>query len=193
MARTAGLVLLTLVAVWSPARAADTGLGRLFFTPAQRTALEEARKKNTRAEVQAIEKPARPPLRSVTVTGVVRRSDGESTVWINGKPVDGTTDDGLKVRVTAGQQAAVIVHEPEKGHTLRLKVGQRADILTGRIEEGYERRAPTAPEAAVPEPAPGPEQQSRTGPSRKPEDPTDGPDTARQGDAEPGEAGEDGR
>ena len=148
MARAQALVLLTLVAVFSPAWAADTALGRLFFTPAQRTALEEARRKNTRAEVQAAEKPVRPPLRNVTVTGVVRRSDGESTVWVNGKPVDGTTDDGLRVRVTAGQQAAVIVPIPRRA-TPELKAGQR-DILTGRIEEGYSvvrrlRRKPPCP------------------------------------------------
>ena len=152
MSRHLCLVLLLLVA-W-PATAADTDLGRLFFTPAERKALEEARKRNIRAEVQAAEKPAqptRPPLRSVTLSGVVRRSDGESTVWINGKPVDGVTADGLKVRVTAGQQAAVIVHEPDKGHTLRLKVGQRADILTGRVEESYERRQAAASHAPEPQ------------------------------------------
>jgi hypothetical protein len=42
------------------------------------------------------------------------------------------------------------VHEPEKGHTLRLKVGQRADVLTGRIEESYERRQAAAPRAPEP-------------------------------------------
>jgi hypothetical protein len=147
-ARPLCLILMTLVA-W-PGWAADAGLGRLFFTPAQRQALEEARRKNVRAEVQAAEKPARPPVRNVTVSGVVRRSDGESTVWVNGKPVDGTTEDGLKVRVTAGQQGAVIVYEPEKDRTLRLKVGQRADILTGRIEEGYERREAAVPPAELP-------------------------------------------
>ena len=70
MTRSLCLVLLMLVA-W-PAYAADASLGRLFFTPAQRKALEEARRNNTRAEVQAAEKPARPPVRNVTVTGLVR-------------------------------------------------------------------------------------------------------------------------
>jgi hypothetical protein len=92
----------------------------------------------------------------VTVTGVVRRSDGESTVWVNGKPVDGMTADGLKVRLTAGQQGTVIVQDPGQGHTVRLKVGQRADVLTGRIEEGYERRQPAGPQVVPPEPAPEP-------------------------------------
>lgn len=148
----ARLLCLFLLALGLPpaAWAADASLGRLFFTPAQRQALEDARRKNIRAEVQAAEKPARPPVRNVTVSGLVRRSDGESTVWVNGKPVDGATADGLKVRVTAGQ-AAVILHEPEKGNTVRLKVGQRADIVTGRIEEGYQRReAASAPQSAAP-------------------------------------------
>ena len=47
---------------------------------------------------------------------------------------------GSKVRITAGQQAAVIVQDPAQGRTVRLKVGQRADVLTGHIEESYERR-----------------------------------------------------
>src|SRR5262245_57207934 len=110
MSRAICLVVLLLAA--TPARAAEAGLGRLFFSPAQRLALEEARRKNIRAEVQAAEKPKATPVRDVSVTGVVRRSDGESTVWVNGKPVDGATADGLKVRITAGQQAAVVVQDP---------------------------------------------------------------------------------
>jgi hypothetical protein len=192
MARSLCLVLLMLIA-W-PAQAADAGLGRLFFTPAQRTALEEARRKNVRTEVQAAEKPARPAVRNVTVTGVVRRSDGESTVWVNGKPVDGATADGLKVRVTAGQQGAVIVHEPEKGHTLRLKVGQHADILTGRIEEGYERREAAAPQAAPPGATPAPQQPTRAAPARQREEPEHTPDQTEQDDgSESAEAGGDER
>lgn len=183
------IVLLMLVAL--PAPAADVGLGRLFFTPAQRQALEEARRKNVRAEVQAAEKPARPPVRNVHVTGVVRRSDGESTVWVNGKPVDGTTADGLKVRVTAGQQAAVIVQEPDHGHILRLKVGQRANILTGRIEESYERRQPAAAQAELPEPTPPPAR------SAAPHNRTEPQDEAGQiqddDGAAPSDAGKDGR
>ena len=185
------LCTVLLVLGLSPAWAADAGLGRLFFTPAERNALEEARRKNLRAEIQAAEKakPERAPVRNVSVSGLVRRSDGESTVWVNGKPTDGATVDGLKVRVTAGQQAAVIVHEPERGRTVRLKVGQRADILTGRIEEGYERREAAAPQAALPEPAPEPSEPPAT---RKVEEPEDDPDQAwQEDDTTPGEADRD--
>jgi hypothetical protein len=181
-ARALCLLLMALGA--APAAAADATLGRLFFTPAERNALEEARRKNIRAEVQAAEaasKPKPPPVRSVAVTGVVRRSDGESTVWVNGKPVDGATEDGLKVRVTAGAQAAVIVHQPEKGRTVRLKVGQRADIDSGRIQESYESRAAHA--AALEESAPAPRPEARTEPPTQQEAPTGGADKRESADA----------
>jgi hypothetical protein len=190
-ARPLCLLLLALGA--APVWAEDANLGRLFFTPAERQALEAARKKNIRAEVQATaEQPPRPQIRNVTVSGLVRRSDGENTVWVNGKPVDGSTADGLKVRITAGQ-GAVIVHEPEKGRTVRLKVGQHADIVTGRVEESYERRQAVTPPAASPEPASAPAEQSPASPSRKGEDAADGPDEAAEDGAQPGEAGGDGR
>ena len=131
------------------AAAADAALGRLFYSPEQRAALDEARRRNIRAEEQAAEaskRPKAPAPRSVEINGLMRRSDGESTVWVNGKPVDGETDDGMRVRLIP-DQAGVTVRDPEKGRTVRLKVGQRADLLTGRVEENYERRRATAPEA----------------------------------------------
>jgi hypothetical protein len=71
MARPLCLLLLALGA--APLWAADASLGRLFFTPTERQALEEARRRNIRAEVQATaEKPARPPIRNVTVSGLVQ-------------------------------------------------------------------------------------------------------------------------
>jgi hypothetical protein len=140
-------ILLLMVA--GRAMAADVALvGRLFYTPEQRAALEDARRKNIRAEEQAAEASKRPRAAApstVTVSGVMRRSDGESVIWINGKPVDSETDDGMRVRL-APDQAGVTVHDPTKGRTVRLKVGQHADLLTGKVEENYARRqAPPAP------------------------------------------------
>ena len=48
--------LIVLLIVAAPARAAEPSWAPVL-TPAQRLALEEARRKNTRAEVQAAEKP----------------------------------------------------------------------------------------------------------------------------------------
>ena len=73
-------------------RAADPG--RLFYTPAQRAQLEAARARNvTRVETRM---PAfsTPPVR---FDGVVIRSDGQGTAWVDGRPQTGTAGvPGLK-------------------------------------------------------------------------------------------------
>jgi hypothetical protein len=136
-----------LVAIAGNAAAADVALGRLFYTPEQRAALEEARRRNIRAEEQAAEaskKPRPDGPRTVTLNGVVRRSDGESVIWVNGKPVENEINDGMRVRLTP-DQTGVTVHDTEKGRTVRLKVGQHANLLTGKVEENYARRQAQPP------------------------------------------------
>jgi len=136
------------------ATAADNTLGRLFYTPEQRAALEEARRRNIRAEEQAAEaskKPRPDGPRTVTLNGVVRRSDGESVIWVNGKPIENEVNDGMRVRLTP-DQSGVTVHDTETGRTVRLKVGQHANLLTGKVEENYARReAPPPTQTELPE------------------------------------------
>jgi hypothetical protein len=150
---------------------AEPGIGRLFYTPAERAALEDARRHNFRAEqlaAEASKRPAAPRARDVTVTGVVLRSDGESFAWVNGKSVEGRTDDGLRVRHTA-QPNKVLVYDPDKGRMVQIKVGQRANLLTGRVEESYELRkhAPVEELAPLPDSAAG-DAQAPTRPARAP-------------------------
>jgi len=52
------------------------GLGRLFFTPQQRAQLELAQAQRSAAENR--------PAGALTLNGIVQRSDGARTVWING-------------------------------------------------------------------------------------------------------------
>jgi hypothetical protein len=132
--------------------AQEAGFGRLFYTPEQRAQLEQARRRNISAEDQAAEvasKPKTPRARNVVINGVITRSDGETVVWVNGKPVERETQDGMRVFPSTAE-GAVVVREPERGRAVRLKVGQRADLLSGKIEEGYEsRRRQLAVEAAT--------------------------------------------
>lgn len=77
------------------AMAAPTDPGRLFFTPAQRAQLEAARAARP-AGSQGQQAPvnAAAPLR---YDGIVIRSDGAVTRWIDGKPKrDGAAISGLK-------------------------------------------------------------------------------------------------
>ena len=89
MSRFASLLALacTLASSAPPAVAAEP-LGRLFFTPAQRASLDTARAQKTRSTVGTeegvTEKPPPPPQpEHVTYGGLVRRSDGKTTVWLN--------------------------------------------------------------------------------------------------------------
>jgi len=125
------------------ATAAD--LGRLFFTPAQRSALDTARKQNVRVEIDnedTQERPAAPAApvpQNVRVNGLIQRSDGQNTVWLNSKPVTERTSGGLNIATQRGDPR-VKLSVPDTGRSMDLKVGQTAEITSGTIEESYRRR-----------------------------------------------------
>ena len=140
----------------SHAIAADS-LGRLFFTPEQRTQLEVVRAQRDRravvetAPVAAAPRPPAPQV--VTYSGIVNRSDGRSTVWINGKPVH--ERDRVKgadeVSVTGVRNDGVLsLTIPQADRRASLRVGQSLDVESGVIEESYRRRVTVAREPARP-------------------------------------------
>ncbi len=56
--------------------------GTLFFTREQRDRLDRARKRGEVVEENEATAPETPPV----INGVLRRSDGKTTVWVDGKP-----------------------------------------------------------------------------------------------------------
>jgi hypothetical protein len=98
-------------------------LGRLFFTDAQRAALDARRK------ARMPDKPAAAPVVASPVTrldGFVKRSDGPSTVWVNGEP--------LPERVRPGERS-VSVPVGDAGARVDLKPGQTLDRGSGEIRD----------------------------------------------------------
>lgn len=96
--RLAALLLCTLALLAlgiGPAR--STEIGRLFFTPAERAQLEAARARTRgRAEFPA-PAPASESPPPVRYDGLVIRSDGKTTRWVDGAAeFDGTGPSGLK-------------------------------------------------------------------------------------------------
>ena len=92
--------------------AAPVEMGRLFYTPAERAQLESARAhKITRSAPSAKADGSGsvpPPLR---YDGVLMRSDGETTRWVDGKPEVGTP--GVAAGLKPGQiRANGKVYEP---------------------------------------------------------------------------------
>ena len=105
--------------------AAPTDPGRLFFTPAQRAQLEDARARNAIPSSLGSGSPTDNVPAPLRYDGVVIRSDGTATRWIDGK----TRRDGAAVP--------------------GLKPGQiRAN---GRIYEPYQVLRPLPPEPANPD------------------------------------------
>jgi hypothetical protein len=84
LARFPALLLITL-GTFGECLAADPG--RLFYTPAQRAQLEAARARNVTQASPAAAAIAHPQR----FDGVVIRSDGASTSWINGRPQTGVS------------------------------------------------------------------------------------------------------
>ncbi len=117
------LVLLALVLAATPAVAQE--VGRLFFTPEQRAALDARRK------ARVPDKPSATVVASPTtrVDGFVQRSGGPSTVWVNGEPLPEGTGDlpriGPRVSVPLG----------EGGRRAALKPGQTLDRGTGEVRD----------------------------------------------------------
>jgi hypothetical protein len=115
-------------------------LGRLFFTPEQRAMLDLAR----RTQATAVQDDTASD--GVTLSGIVTRSDGRRTVWINGRPQPAGV-------ATGRSPSSASIPLPGGGGQVRLRVGQTLDPTSGKVEEGYRRPRPPAPQSPTGQPA----------------------------------------
>ena len=144
------LWLLGLLSMTDAASAAE--LGRMFFTPAQRATLDNARKQNIRVEIgnESEQQPATPTVpQNVRLNGMIRRSDGKNTIWLNNRIVNEQQPGNLNAAIGKGDNK-VRLSLPDSGRNLDLKVGQTVEIVSGTIEEGYLRRPAAKPEVKSP-------------------------------------------
>lgn len=129
----AGAALIIAAAMPSPARSQE--LGRLFFTPEQRQMLDRQRLSQTEAR-QEIPIPEDPTL---TINGIVTRSSGKRTVWINGIAQDEShAGGGVTVTPLQLHPGKIIVHADKVppartsvGATVNRNTGESVDILGG--------------------------------------------------------------
>jgi len=122
---------------------AQERLGRLFFTPAQRASLDVARSQRARAALATdkTEQEAAPVPQTITYGGVLRRSDGKTTVWINNQPVHDRESAGAATIVgRVRSDGSVTLQVPQSGRSVILKPGQSVELLSGAVEEAYSRR-----------------------------------------------------
>lgn len=124
-----GLLLQGSIAYGEPAVPTEPQLGRLFLTPEWRSALERQRQHNIQ-QTRTLEGD------TVRLDGVVARSSGKSTVWINNQPQTESARD-------SGVTAATSRHQPGRAKVstgaaapVDLKVGVTLNQATGEKSGG---------------------------------------------------------
>ena len=136
---------------------APQSIGRLFFTPAERSHLDAARlqRKPTAPAASAAAEPAEPPPTTQVVTygGIVRRSDGKSMLWINNRLVEEKDAlSGLSLKGKVRPDGAVTLQVPQTGGSIDVKVGQSVELQTGRVAETRKPPPEAKPAPPVDEP-----------------------------------------
>ena len=124
------LLFLALCLALAPAARAQE-LGRLFFTPEQRAALD-ARRKARVPDKPAAERPASPTTR---LDGYVKRSDGPSTVWVNGEGLLETSPEAPRIGATRRDDGRVSVPVGESGARVGLRPGETLDRGSGEVRD----------------------------------------------------------
>jgi len=132
MTRAAKLLLGLALGAWVAAVHAQD-LGRLFFTPEQRAALDERRK------ARVPDKPATVLVESPStrLDGYVKRSRGKSTLFVNGEAIpEGASTESMVIVPdrTRPDRATVVVGDSER--RIPLKVGESLDRGTGEVHDG---------------------------------------------------------
>lgn len=136
---TPKIIAVFLLLLPSLGMAAEQTLGRLFFTPEQRARMDVARQQERSIRFDVEQQDDATPPANIILNGVITRSDGKTTLWINNR-----IQSEVSQAATVGKGGEVRVATPETGRTVPLKVGQSIDMSSGRVEEIY-RRPPPAP------------------------------------------------
>jgi hypothetical protein len=148
MRKVIAVAIVVVSAMVSAGNWAADPLERLFFTPAQRKALDAGKYASPQSA------PVKPSPKTVHLDGVVTRSDADRTIWINGKAYHGGSPDGVQVNTSPATPSSTSIRIPGKTASSRVKVGQQLDLNSGQIREDFSRREGAAQGSAPPVEAP---------------------------------------
>jgi hypothetical protein len=108
-----------------PPAAAAEALDRLFFTAERRAQLDRQREMNLLDKQPAQSDP------TLTIDGIVSRSSGKRTAWINGQPQhESDLGSSLTVSTRRGDPGQVLL-EANDSPTARARVGETVNRSTG--------------------------------------------------------------
>ena len=106
-------------------------LGRVFFTPEQRAALDGRRK------ARVPDKPAAAVVVSPTtrLDGFVRRSSGPSTVWVNGETLPENAPEAPRIQAGRAGSPRVSIGVGEGGRRAAMRPGEVLDRGNGEVRD----------------------------------------------------------
>lgn len=105
-------------------------IGRLFFSPDERAMLDRVRNKSGRNTAS--------PTEQITLNGIVRRSSGKTTAWINQVPQhENEVPQGVAIQPGPPSKPTAVLLLPS-GKQVQLKAGQTFDTTKGKVREGYQ-------------------------------------------------------
>ena len=107
-------------------------LGKLFTSPVDRQKIDSSRRGEPQPSTQRIS-PS-----SISVNGVVIRSKGKNTVWVNGNKITGSKTVGrMKVLANSLSNKNIKVPLIIDGKPVRIKPGQSWSEDTGDVIDNY--------------------------------------------------------
>jgi hypothetical protein len=130
--RTAAALAAMLGALLGGAAAHAQELGRLFFTPEQRAALDARRKARVPDKPAAAPQVESPVTR---VTGAVQRSGGRSTVWVNNEAIPEDAPGGAQPTPRIASPGRVSLPAGDGAQRYDLRVGESLDRGSGEVKD----------------------------------------------------------
>ena len=111
----------------------EQSLGKLFTTPAERRTIDTDKRGDAQQTTVRNITPS-----SIKVNGLVIRSKGKNSVWINGhQPKENETIDGVKVNSKAVSNKNINIPVLVDGKSIRVKPGQSWSEDTGSVVDSY--------------------------------------------------------
>lgn len=108
-------------------------IGRLFYSADERAMLDQMRNNKGGKSTS--------PTEQFTLNGIVRRSSGKSTTWINQLPQrENEAPQGIAVRQSDSSRSAAQLMLPS-GKQVNLKAGQTFNATKGKVLENYDTPA----------------------------------------------------
>lgn len=119
------LALSTLVSTSAAAQDNASELGRLFFTPERRQLLDRQRELHIQEKQDVSEDPA------LTINGVVTRSNGKRTVWVNGLAQNENEAPGDVILTPNRKNPGKVTVQTSESPATQAKVGDTVNRNTG--------------------------------------------------------------